>query len=183
METSFDVSDQDLREMENPEVACAVDALMDFMECFPETWGQKVKGSTSKLPIQRHCDSDWLAEYLKSFLSVPYFVEAPEIRAWLLKVGILVAARGNTQAATRFDADALNSYNVDNLNKDLDALRKGTQDEVLARVKEERPEVLSQVEELMRREEHQFQKTQYVLIDKRLVFSVIMSNTCASTGN
>ena len=155
-----DLSDQDIRELENPEVACAVDALMDFMETFPETWGRKPNGSIVPLP-KRSYDSVWLSEYLCSFLSVPYFIEAPEIRAWLLKVGILQAGKGFGGAAASFSSEALMSYDAANLRADLQALRQITQDEVLQRVKEERPDVLDKIQELMQREEAQFMKNMY----------------------
>lgn len=156
-----DLSDQDIRELENPEVACAVDALLDFMECFPESWGMKPKGSIVPLP-KRQYDSVWLSEYLCSFLFVPYFIEAPEIRAWLLKVGILQANKGSAGPASSFSAHALLSYDEANLRADLQSLRQATQSEVLQRVKEERPDMLDKIEELMQREEAQFLKNMYV---------------------
>lgn len=152
---------QDLREMESPEVACAVDALLDFMESYPETWGRKPKGSIVPLP-KRHYDSVWLKEYLSSFLSVPYFVESPEIRAWLLKAGIFVPSKGDSQRAVSFSHDALASYSKAKLTEDLDNLRKSTQDEVLERIRTERPELLAGMEQMMQREDAQLQKTAYV---------------------
>lgn len=160
-----------MRELENPEVACAVDALQDFMECFPETWGKKAKGSIVPLP-KRHYDSVWLSEYLSSFLSVPFFIEAPELRAWLLKAGILQAGKGSSGNAASFSADALISYDDSNLRADLQSLRQVTQDEVIQRVKEQRPDVVDKIVELMQREESQFMKNMYVLLASPLLSSL-----------
>lgn len=153
--------------MESPEVACAVDALLDFMEYYPETWGRKPVGSIVPL-VKRHYDSDWLQEYLSSFLSVPYFVEAPEIRAWLLKAGILLAGKGNVRLGSNFMPDVLHSYSDAQLSRDLDSLRKFTQDEILERVKTERPEMVAGLEEMFRKEDVQFRKTAYVWSFSRL---------------
>jgi hypothetical protein len=160
-EDQGEFTDQDFRELDNPEVACAVDALLDFMEAAPELWGRKPKNSIVPL-VKRHYDSTWLAEFLSPFLTVPYFVEAPEIRAWLLKVGILVGGKGFSSGSTNFSVDALVSYDESLLADDLQSLRKVTQDEVLERVKDERPDVLEKIQEFMKREEVQFMKTAYV---------------------
>jgi hypothetical protein len=167
MET-FELSEQDIRELENPEVACAVDALLDFMESCPESWGRKPKGSIVPL-VPRHYDSDWLAEFLSCFLSVPYFVEAPEIRAWLLKVGIFSPHKQGVRKPESFSVEALQAYDESNLRDDLQSLRKVTQDEVLERVKTERPDLVERMEESMKKEEAQFLKTAHLrdLVFKR----------------
>lgn len=157
----FELSEQEKRELENPAIACAVDALLDFMEACPETWGRKPKGSIVPV-VPRHYDSDWLAEYLKPFLAVPFFVEGPEIRAWLLKAGIFEANKGNSRSGTSFSLDALAKYDEGRLGADLESLRKSTQDEVLARVKQERPDMVEKIETMMQGEELQFSKTAYV---------------------
>lgn len=165
-ESQGELTDQDIRELESPEVACSVDALLDFMEYYPETWGRKPVGSIVPL-IKRHYDSAWLREYLSSFLSVPYFVEAPEIRAWLLKSGILVPGKGNIRLGTTFSPEVLQEYTDSKLSADLQSLRKSTQDEIIERVKTERPEMLPGLEEMFKKEDAQFMKTAYVSLLSR----------------
>lgn len=164
MAGEVDLSEQELRELENPEVACAVDALMDFMETFPETWGGPIpktnRPAKVKVAYPKHFDSDWLSEYLKPFLSVPFFVEAPELKAWLLESGILVKNKGSK---AQLNFDRLASYDIATLPQDLEKLRKQTQDSVVSRVKEERPDILEQLLSVIKQEEAQFQKTAYVL--------------------
>lgn len=157
----MEVTDQDLRELESPEVACAVDALLDFMEYYPETWGRKPPGSIVPL-VKRHYDEAWLRQYLSSFLSVPYFVEAPEIRAWLLKSGILIPGKGNVRLGVSFSSEALQAYTPSQLAADLHSLRKTTQDEIIERVKQERPEMVASLEDMFQKEDKQFAKTSYV---------------------
>lgn len=157
-EPKTELTEQDIRELECPEVACAVDALMDFMECFPETWGRKPRGSIVPL-VPRHYGSEWLHEYLRSFLCVPYFVEAPEIRAWLLHVGILSAQKGHP---TTFSSSALLAYDESRLSEDLQTLRQRVQDEIIQRAKDERPDAVEHLQELMRREDTQAMKMMYV---------------------
>lgn len=160
-EPRTELDEQDMREMESPEVACAVDALLDFMEYYPETWGRKPVGSIVPL-IKRHYDSAWLQEYLSSFLTIPFFVEAPEIRAWLMKSGILLAGKGNVRLGTNFMSDVLRTYTDAQLSDDLQSLRKSTQDEILERVRAERPEMVAGLEEMFKKEDAQFVKTAYV---------------------
>lgn len=104
---------------EYPEISAALDSIMEFMEEFPETWIDEGFKKNDEKIVKK---SEWVFDYLSSFIWVPFFLEPSEIQIWLIKSKLLIA--GENLSTNKINMDIIQNYSRSNIEKDIKEIKE-----------------------------------------------------------